>query len=62
MCVINNVKHLYLPGVTSGFVPGILILHGGIYLADGELFIWATQDGTPENHREGVRRSAVSIP
>ena len=53
---------MYLPGVTSGFIPGILILHGGIYLTNREFFVWATQDGTPENNGEGVRRSAISIP
>ena len=53
---------MYLPGITRGFIPGILILHGGIYLTDRELFVWATQDGTPENNRKGVRWSAISVP
>ena len=31
----------YLPCVTSRFIPGVFILHGGIYLTDRELFVWA---------------------
>lgn len=54
--------YAYLPGVTSSFIPGILVLHGGIYLTDRELFVWAAQDGTPEDDGESMRRSAISIP
>ena len=52
----------YLPCVTSGLIPGIFILHGGVYLTDRELFVWAAQDSTPEDDREGVRWPAVRIP
>ena len=52
----------YLPRVTSGFIPGIFILHGGIYLTDRELLVWAAQDGAPENDGEGMRRSTIGIP
>ena len=60
--MINSVGRVYLPSVTGGFIPRILILHGGIYLTDRELFVWATQDSTSENNGEGVRRSTIGIP
>ena len=53
---------VYLPSVTSGFVPGIFGLHGGVYLTDRKFFVWAAQDSTPEDNREGVGWSAISVP
>lgn len=56
------VKCTYLPGVACGFIPRIFVLHGGVYLTDRELPIRATQNGTPEDYREGMRRPAIGIP
>lgn len=54
--------HTYLPSATSSLIPGIFVFHGGVYLTDRELFVWAAQDGTPEDNGEGMRRSPISVP
>lgn len=51
----------YLPCVSSGFIPGIFILHGGVYLTDCELFVRTAQDSTPEDHGEGMGWSPICI-